>query len=349
MGLNSRTSRFNWEEIFVHPDTKDALRRQGDSLIAPNGDNFPIIDGIPRFVKEKEGLDTGQKQVMETFGFKWNRQDWGHEENSRRFYLNWVRSSFGCETDDEFFKFFRGGKRILDAGCGSGVIASYLAPAAPDSDFFNVDISSSIDAAAAYNAKNPNACFIQADLNRLPFPYGYFDTILSLGVLHHTPDTFGSLKNLVPYMRPGGKIFLYVYKKKAPIREFTDDYIRQEISSLEPDEAWKRVEQLTELGRYLSGLNIELNLPCDLDLLGIKKGKIDLQRFFYWHIVKCFWNDEMGFNYSTHVNFDWFYPRYAHRHTREEIEDWARRLGLSIVKLADVQSGFYVIAKRGKS
>jgi len=338
----------NWKNILVHPDTKAPLARQGDVLVAPGGDTFPIVDGIPRFVGMDGPGDTGQKQVMETFGYKWNRQDWGHEANSRRFYLDWVRSSFGCESDDDFFRFFRGGKRVLDAGCGSGIIASYLAPGAPDSTFFNVDISASIDAAARYNAENPNTRFVQADLNRLPFRPGYFDAILSLGVLHHTPDTFVSLGRLVPYLKEGGEVFLYLYKKKGPVREFTDDFIRETVSVLPPEEAWRKVEQLTEFGRYLAELNLTLDLPCDLDLLGIKKGKIDLQRFFYWHVVKCFWNEQMGFDYSNNVNFDWFYPVYAHRHTREEIEEHAQRLGLTVAWINDVESGFYIRAVKSR-
>ena len=344
----SETKDFVLEEFLVHPDTKEPLERRGDSLVASNGEVFPIVNGIPRFVAQVNRLDSGQKQVMETFGYKWNRQDWGHEKNSRRFYLNWVRSSFGCETDASFFEFFRGRKKILDAGCGSGIIASYLAPGAPDSVFFNVDISNSIDAAREYNQENTNTLFVQADLNRLPFRHGYFDIILSLGVLHHTPNTFESLKNLVPYLRTGGEFFLYIYKKKTPIREFTDDYVREKVSSLTPEAAWRKVEQLTKFGQYLADLNVELDLPCDLDLLGIKKGRINLQRFFYWHIVKCFWNDEMGFDYSNNVNFDWFYPKYAHRHTRQEIETWADRLGLNLEHVNDVESGYYIRAIKKK-
>ena len=29
------------------------------------------------------------------------------------------------------------------------------------------------------------------------------------------------------HLKPGGRILFYVYRKKGPIREFTDDYVRE--------------------------------------------------------------------------------------------------------------------------
>jgi arsenite methyltransferase len=182
----------------------------------------------------------------------------------------------------------------------------------------------------------------------LPVAHDFFDAIISLGVLHHTPDTFKSLRNLVQYLKKGGEIFLYIYKQKSPIREFTDDFFRDKISILSPDEAWEEAVRLTKLGQYFSGLKLTLDIPEDLPLLGFKKGKMDLQRFFYWHILKCFWNDEMDFDYNVLVNFDWYYPRYAHRHTESEIRDWFNELGLVSNIFNDVESGFYIRATKQK-
>lgn len=330
--------------FLVHPVTKKPLKLKGDRLVGEKGWTFAIKNWIPRFVNEIS--NAGQEQVQKVFGYKWARQDWGHEEKSRDFYARWVRESFNCSSDKKFFKLFNNYHHILDAGCGSGFISSYLAPSLRKSFIFNVDISSSIDVAIQYSKGHHNAFFVQADINQLPFVYELFDAIISLGVLHHTPDTFRSLSNLVPYLKKGGQIFLYIYKKKSPLREFTDDYMREYISALPPKKAWEEAVKLTKLGKYLSNLKLTLNIPEDMPLLGIKKGRVDLQRFFYWHILKCFWNEKMDFDYNVMINFDWYYPKYAHRHTESEIRNWFKKLRLTLEIMNDVESGFYIVAKK---
>jgi len=330
--------------FLVHPVTKKPLKRRGDLLVGGKGSTYVIKNWIPRFVNEIS--DAGQEQVQKVFGYKWTRQDWGHEKKSRDFYARWVRESFHCYSDEAFFKLFKRDHLILDAGCGSGFISSYLAPSLGKSLIFNVDISSSIDVALKNSKGHPRAFFLQADINQLPFVHELFDAIISLGVLHHTPDTFRSLTNLVPYLKKGGRIFLYIYKKKSPIREFTDDFLREYMSALPPQKAWEEAIKLTKLGKYLSELKVPLNIPQDLPLLGFKKGKVDLQRFFYWHILKCFWSVKMDFDYNVMINFDWYYPKYAHRHTESQIRNWFDKLKMSIVVMNDVESGFYIIAKK---
>ena len=73
----------------------------------------------------------------------------------------------------------------------------------------------------------------------------------------------------------------YVYVKKAPVREYTDDLIREEISSMDNSEAWEALIPLTKLGKRLGELNIEIQIDDDIPYLGIKKGKINLQNLFY--------------------------------------------------------------------
>ena len=46
-------------------------------------------------------------------------------------------------------------------------------------------------------------------------------------------------------------------------------------------------EQMTILGKTLSDLNIEIDVP-EIPLLSIKGGKYDIQRFIYWNFYKMF-------------------------------------------------------------
>ena len=80
----------------------------------------------------------------------------------------------------------------------------------------------------------------------------------------------------------------YVYVKKAPVREFTDDYIRDYLSNMNSQEAWDSILPLTKLGQKLGELNVQIDIEEDIPFLGIKSGTYDLQRLFYYKICKAY-------------------------------------------------------------
>jgi hypothetical protein len=96
---------------------------------------------------------------------------------------------------------------------------------------------------------------------------------------------------------------------------------------------------VTKIGKALSDQDIDFEIPEDLAELEIKAGRYDLQRFFYYHIFKCFWNDRFTFDENNLVNFDWYHPTYAHRHSPEEIREWYEEGRLKIVHLDVSESG----------
>lgn len=90
---------------------------------------------------------------------------------------------------------------------------------------------------------------------------------------------------------------------------------------------------MTKFGKALSDLHIEFEVPEDIPALGMKAGKYNLQRFFYYHIFKCFWNERFNFDENNLVNFDWYHPAYAYRHTPEEVKTWFQKAGLELVHI----------------
>ena len=138
----------------------------------------------------------------------------------------------------------------------------------------------------------------------------------------------------------------YVYRKKGPIREFTDDHIREQLQSLSPEEGWKAMEPLSKLGRLLGELDIEVEVEEAIDLLEIPAGKINLQRLFYWHFCKAFYRPEMSLDEMNHINYDWYAPKNAHRQTQEEVESWCGDLGLKVKHLFTEEAGITVVAEK---
>lgn len=117
-----------------------------------------------------------------------------------------------------------------------------------------------------------------------------------------------------------------IYAKKAPIREFTDDYVRGKLRTMTPSEAWSEMESITLLGKALSELNVDIEIP-EVKLLGMKAGRHDIQRLLYYTVLKCYWRDTWSFEDNVHVNYDWDHPEYAWRHTPEEVRSWIVDLG----------------------
>ena len=75
-----------------------------------------------------------------------------------------------------------GDERALDVGCGTGALAYALAPLV--GAVVGVDRSEEYLAAARADAP-PNCTFATGDAEALAFPYGDFDLVGCLRVLHH--------------------------------------------------------------------------------------------------------------------------------------------------------------------
>jgi ubiquinone/menaquinone biosynthesis C-methylase UbiE len=99
----------------------------------------------------------------------------------------------------------RGDERALDVGCGTGALAHVLAPLV--GEVVGVDSSEEYLAAAREDA--PAGCtFVPGDAEALPFPYGDFDLVGCLRVLHHVPRPELVVSELARVTRPGGRILL---------------------------------------------------------------------------------------------------------------------------------------------
>lgn len=259
--------------------------------------------------------------------------------------FNWILNRNGFNLPLEFSNFLSNKKRILDAGCGNGRVTSLLRNYTNNDSTEIVGIDLVAAKIAEENLKNcKNVSFFQKDLLEDISDLGLFDFIYCQEVLHHTSNPRQAFSNLVNLLSKDGEIAIYVYLKKAPIREYVDDFIREKIADYPYEQALKICEQITELGKTLSNLNIKINVP-DVEILEIKSGEYDLQRFIYYFFMKCFWNNELSFNDNSVINYDWYHPQLCSRHTLEEIQNWFKEEGLNITH---EHQDFYGITIRGK-
>jgi len=295
----------------------------------------------------KKKYSQKQDQTGNAFSYKWKKRDSYESEEFKIKTKKWLLERY-CKNNPDKLKIWLKGepKIILDAGCGAGWSALlFFGKLLNDHEYLGVDISDAVDVAKARFEENKiKGDFLQCSLIDLPVEDKKIDIIFSEGVLHHTDSTEESLKHLSKKLKKGGRFLFYVYKKKAVIREFTDDYIRESLKNLSDDDAWKALESLTKLGMILGNANLEIDVEEDIPYLGINKGSYDLQRFFYWNICKLYYDENLSFEIMNHINYDWYRPLNCHRHNPEEIIKWCKESNLEIEHMDVQEAGITVVA-----
>ena len=289
---------------------------------------------------------TGFVKTEAAFSSKWKKYNkFYHQKNWFLHQQNWFLDRFGWKNLANFNKFLKTRSKILDAGTGIGNSAK-LFSTNPKSQVFAIDASESIDFAYKRYGNTSNIHFLQADIRRLPFKKRFFNFICSDQVLHHTKNTETSFKNLTKYLEKNGMISIYVYNKKAPMREFADDFIREYTTTMSEKECVEFSKDMTYLGKALSQLKNKIKITRDIPVLKIKAGTYDVQRFIYWNFLKCFWAEDGNFERSVGVNFDWYFPKFAFRHTPDEVRKWYADTKTKIVHFKEIESGISITGKK---
>lgn len=317
----------------------------------PNNNQLIDLNGVRlnfdgEILRAETVASENQKQTEQVFGFKWNKRDTFESEASLQMMQKWSNERY--RPASEWFAPQAQPYTVLDAGCGASYTGlQYFRPILDRVRYIGADISAAVNVAKTrMQDAGADAAFIQCDLTRLPFSPLSLDAIFSEGVLHHTDSTRGAILSLAPLLKSGGLFMFYVYKRKGPIREFTDDYIREKMQAMTPEEGWKAMEPITQFGKMLGELNIEIDIPERIELLGIDAGKVNLQRLFYWHILKCFYRPDYTLDEMNHINFDWYAPKNAFRQSPEEVREWCGEAGLNILHERVEEAGITIVARK---
>jgi len=292
---------------------------------------------------------TRASKTKKTFKEKWEYNpdlafDMTLKEGSEIF--NWILNRNGFKNGKFFSQYLKGEKRILDAGCGNGRVTALLRKyASKDTEIVGIDVAPVSIAEKNLRTRGlfQNVKFFEKDLLGNLKDLGKFDFIYCQEVLHHTANPQKAFHNLCALLEKDGEIAIYVYKKKAPVREFVDDFIREKISKLPYKEAMKVCEEITNLGKNLSEQKTKLKIS-KIDMLEIETGEYDLQRFIYHYFMKCFWNAELSFKENVAINFDWYHPQICERYTVEEIRNWFKK---EKIKINHEFVDFYGITMKG--
>jgi SAM-dependent methyltransferase len=259
------------------------------------------------------GTEARKAETARSFGFEWSRFPELRAEWERNF-LDYL-----APRGPEFFP----GRRVLDAGCGSGRHAYQAAKFG--AEVWAVDLGEAVEVARRNTANTGRVHVVQADLYDLPFPPESFDFIYSLGVLHHLPDPEAGFQGLLPLLRPGGEIQIFLYWKPEG----------QPLKSLLLN-AVNRLRSVTT--RLPHPVLYTLSYPAACAAFAffvwpyqLLRRMPGLRAFAERLPMKQY--ARYPFRVCVNDQFDRFSAPIEHRYTRAEVEAWLRRAGLENISV----------------
>jgi ubiquinone/menaquinone biosynthesis C-methylase UbiE len=187
-----------------------------NKLILPNSKKERNQSMKGDFIRQPDSIIQGETREINIFNFDGKNID---KKVVDEFGDEWLKF---YEHNDDLIK--KGGEEYfdilndeiinsetyaLDVGCGTGRWTKYLASKIGFIEA--VDPSNSIFAADKLLGGIKNVRLSKASIETLPFADETFDFVMSIGVLHHIPDTQKALNDCVKKVKKGGYFYVYLY------------------------------------------------------------------------------------------------------------------------------------------
>lgn len=302
------------------------------ALLLPGYTAAPVVTyqknkSISDFIKAGQNQNIDVK-VVEDFGEEWSKfHAFDNKEIER--------------MGNEYFdilprELYNQNTIALDMGCGTGRWTKYLASRVGAIDA--ADPSKAIFVADDLLKNNGNVRLTKATAENLPFPDNSYDLVMSVGVLHHIPDTFGAMKDCVAKVKPGGWFYTYLY--------YNLDNRGQVFKTL--------FSLSNKVRKTISAMPTkQKKLTCDL-----------LAVFFYMPFVLAAkitsalgmqsFTEKIPLAYYRNKSFfvirndslDRFGTSLEHRFSRRQIEDMLTRCGLQNIRFSENSPYWHVVAQK---
>ncbi len=107
------------------------------------------------------------------------------------------------------------GRRLIEIGAGAGRLASLYEGY---EEVYLLDYArSQLEQAAHRLGHDPRIHYVQGDIYNLPFASGFFDTVVTVRVLHHVVDLGAAFEEIARILAPGG-IYITEYANKRNLK-----------------------------------------------------------------------------------------------------------------------------------
>ncbi len=263
-----------------------------------------------RFAEQEPAL--GERDVFRSFSEEWREYrydgvlwDVSYDDNRRRLVAE-------VGLPEESWR----GLTWIEIGCGIGMTTAQ-AQALSGVDAVGLDLSIAVLKASHQFELNPFLHFVQGSAFALPFPPAAFDLLYSRGVLHHTHSTKKAFMSVAPIVRPGGRIYLWVYGPgsllASPLRvaAFAAEAVLRPILCRVPQPVATAV--LTPIaGAYLGFNRLR------------RAQESEVQPY--------------TFDRALHAARDRFTPRFAYRQDHKEVASWFQQAGCRAIEAVDAEA-----------
>jgi SAM-dependent methyltransferase len=237
---------------------------------------------------------------------------------------------YDFRDESGFEAFLKDRKVFLEIGAGEGRVVDWVLKHS-DCLVIACEISNSVQYLSQKYKEEPRVLVLKGDAIDLPLQKESIDVIAAEQCIHHTDYPGQIFSNLCTYLTKGGNVLLSVYAQKSEQRERFDRVIRDSIAKMSAERKFEISDAMTQIGKTLYEMNVELDIPDDSNAFGAISGtKMNIQRFLYYTVMKCFWNPSFSFEKCREFNHDWYsYPKH-HTVTFEEAATWYKNNGLAI-------------------
>lgn len=245
----------------------------------------------------------GEETVLRTFSSEWVNYDWdGQSYWNLRPDGMYKNMNYSLDLGRRPVK----DKLVLEVGIGIGGIADYMARK-ESCELVGMDLSYAVDSAHKHFGINPFLHIVQASVFAPPLRESTFDLVYSHGVLHHTFSTKAAFARICRLPKIGGCLYIWVYNTYSEQRTL----IRRVIMCME-----------TVIRPFCSHLPESLQTVALLPIIPLYliHQNLYVKRLAFGFI-------KYGWREAAHAARDRFTPRYAHRHTEEEVCGWFREVG----------------------
>ncbi len=309
---------------------ENSLRILGGTLRCTScGQRYPIEKGVPRLVKVAPDV----AEVCRRYSFQWLSRWNGRFESSSRcygfhddVYIGWVKEQLVTRRTPA------PGEWMLDAGCGSGEKTEVLSRLCPEQNVVGVDLGvESLEKAMARFGDHPNLDYVQGNLMEPPFKDRQFDYGMSLGVLHHTPDTRKAFAVFRRLLKEETTLVIWIYPTYWEGPEWRMPYIGRDVICLGQSYRLPPI--------FLRAIAISMIIPFyPLVEFFFQKGYRRIGRDLpFFRVNQMTWKER--WNAQVFYMFDTLLPRYQWRHPIKEVESWFVEEGLDPVAHAH---SFYI-------
>lgn len=208
------------DQVEASSDSPWADPATGDPLIVTNDDavnlatgtHYTVEDGIPRlFVpcEDEIGSATGDvTDAVKQFYEKTPFPNYDDLDNPRALLEKAREGMFARLLNDQIPY----DARVVEVGCGTGQLTNFLSIA--HRSVLGIDVClNSLRLAQGFKMAHglERATFAQMNLFRPALKDGFFDFVISNGVLHHTSDCRGAFARISRLAKPGGYVIVGLY------------------------------------------------------------------------------------------------------------------------------------------